>query len=225
VDVTLQQALETIRRGAGVAITWPGMLAVFASTVIAAAGWQRRQRSMRRERQVQFADSMPPDRSAGGALDAAAEAVAVLRRLQNLATEQLVTLEMAIEPGLAIQADQRALREILAELVRSVIERSPCGRILLTAALLDGSVHITVSDDGPGADGQILLMRLRGTERLIALQGGSMEIDARQGEGATVIVRLPAICASRHATTADRHDAFSARRATEQKCRADNVAH
>jgi hypothetical protein len=80
---------------------------------------------------------------------------------------------MAVHPGLAIQADQRAFREILGDLVRRSIEQSPCGRILLTAAWLDGCVRLSVSDDGPGADGATEFTRLRGAERLVALQGGS----------------------------------------------------
>jgi hypothetical protein len=77
-------------------------------------------------------------------LDVAAEAEAVLQGLQNLAARQLVRLEVAVQPGLAIVGDQRAFRETLGELARSAIEQSPCGCVLLTAGRVGCCVHASV---------------------------------------------------------------------------------
>jgi signal transduction histidine kinase len=115
----------------------------------------------------------------------------VLRGSQSLAMDHLVRLEMAVQPGLTVRVDQHAFRVILQELVRTAIEQSPCGCVLLTATRVGCRVHASVSDDGPEADGASRLARLRHAEGIVALQGGSMEINARAGEGTTVTVRLP----------------------------------
>ena len=100
-------------------------------------------------------------------------------------------------PASSVRTDPRALRQILGDLVSRAIEQSPCGRVLLVAAHVGGRVQITVSDDGPHPDRALQASRLRPAERLAALQGATMEIDARAGQGTTVVLRLPAGVTSR----------------------------
>lgn len=199
--MTLHQAASAFWRMAGQAVLWWGVLAVFASGAIAAAGWRGRQRSLElpsRSLSERFAGRRAA--RAGEILDVADEAGLVLRQSQDVAARQLSMLEMAIEPDLTVRADRRAFQDILGDVVHRAIEQSPCGRILLTAGRIGGFVHVAVSDDGPGTGGAIRLTRLRDAESLVTLQGGSIELDARPGEGTTVIVRLPAGRTSQDAT-------------------------
>jgi hypothetical protein len=59
--------------------------------------------------------------------------------------------------------------------------------------------------------------RLRPVERLAALQGATMEIDARVGQGTTVVLRLPAgVTGRRPGIEADALDPASARAMAER---------
>ncbi len=132
---------------------------------------------------------------------------------------------MAVQPGLVIRTDQRPFREILGDLVRRAIEQSPCGCVLLTAARIGSQVHVSVSDDASAADGAIRLTRLGDAERLVALQGGSMDINSRPGEGTTVTIRLPGSDASGSDANGDGPDPASARAVARNKSEANNIAH
>jgi two-component system, cell cycle sensor histidine kinase PleC len=171
-----------------------GLLALTVSAVAVIAGWSRRREVL----EVQ-GNPLVPARIALGqaplaadALDVAAEAAALLALFEGFATQRFVALELAVQPGLAVRADPRALREILGDLVRRGIEQSPCGRVLLAAAHVGGRVQITVSDDGRQIDRAAQASRLRPAQRLAALQGATMDFDVRKGQGTTVVVRWPA---------------------------------
>jgi hypothetical protein len=98
-----------------------------------------------------------------------------------------------------VRTDARALREIVGDLVSHAIEQSPCGRVLLGAAHIGGRVQITVSDEAAHSDRALRASELRPAERLAALQGATLEIDARPGQGTTVVLRLPAAASGRNA--------------------------
>lgn len=204
----LHQTLQTIWRLAGQAVLCSSVLGVLLAGGIAVAIWRRSRRSLKRQGPPRLPAQFPLEQAAlqHSVLHVAAEAAAVLQGLQNLATQQFVRLEMAIQPGLAMVGDQRAFRETLGELARSAIEQAPCGCVLLTAARVGCRVHVSVLDDGPGADTATRLTRLRHAQLLVALQGGSLEINARPGEGTTVIVRLPGSDPGVSVTEADRLD-------------------
>jgi hypothetical protein len=225
--VTLHQALQAFWRVAGEAILWSSALVVMLCVVIALAAWRRGQHSPQREgpppldvqRWLEVAVLQR------GVLDLATEAEAVLESLQSVAMRQRVRLEMALEPGLAIMGDQRAFRETLAEIARGAIQQSPCGCVLLTAARTGGRVHASVSDDGPGTDKAMRLRRLRDVRRLVALQGGCLEINVRPGEGTTVTVHLPGSDPGDNATDDNRLDPDGIRTRCENRYGADNIAH
>jgi hypothetical protein len=58
-----------------------------------------------------------------------------------------------------------------------------------------------VCDDGAGADSNEQAGMLRAAERLAALHGATMEVDARAGQGTTVVVRLPVAGTARRGAT------------------------
>ncbi len=130
--------------------------------------------------------------SAGSmALAVEQEARSVLQELSPAAREGLVRLEIAVQSGLEVRADPRVYRDVLAGLLRHAIAQAPGGRVLLTAARHGGRVQVAVVDDGAGSDPRAQQSSLRDSERLIALQGGTLEINSRPGEGTTVVARWP----------------------------------
>jgi hypothetical protein len=176
------------------ALVLPGVLLAFTvSAVLLAAGWQRRRDILTRQGQRNPANRFELGQTpfASGVLDLATEARAVLQRFEALAAQHFVDLELAVQPGLKVRADPRVLREILSDLTTHAIEQSSCGRVLLGAVQSGGRVQISVSDAGSGADRATQASRLRPAERLAALQGATMEVDARANQGTTVILRLP----------------------------------
>ena len=80
---------------------------------------------------------------------------------------------------------------VLSELVGSAMHHAPCGRVLLSAIRLGGRVQIAVIDDGDGPAAAVQEAALRDMAQLVALQGGTIDVESRRGEGTTVLVRLP----------------------------------
>lgn len=191
--MTLWHGLSGIIFDAQVLILPVAMLTLAVSALVVVSGWNRRRDLLIRQGQPASGGRFELGQMAfeSGMLDVAAEANAVLRQFESLAAGQFVVLELAVQPDLGVRADPRAFREILADLVRTAIEQSPCGRVLLGAAKFAGRVQITVSDDGAAADRGLRISRLRTAERLAALHGATMEVDARAGQGTTVFLRLP----------------------------------
>ena len=118
-----------------------------------------------------------------------AEARAVLAGLKDLALRQLVRFELAVEPGLAIDADEQALRAVLTELIAHAARRAAGGRVLLAAARMGRFAEIAVCDDGRG--GREGLEEDLGRARQLATELGGV-LEARPGdEGTTVTLRVP----------------------------------
>ncbi len=188
----LNLLLSTLDGAAGAALP-VAIVALTASGLVIVSGWNRRREWLARQGQRLDGNRFELGQTpfAAGDLDVAAEARDVMRQLDSLAARLLVDLEYAIQPQLAVRADRRAFREILSDIMTTAIEQAPCGHVLLGAAQTGGRVHITVSDDGEKPNREMRLSRLRSAERLAALQGATMEVDVRQGQGTTVFFRLP----------------------------------
>jgi len=192
----LPQGMWVFLDWAAVAIVPTTVAALFASAGLVLGGWWRQRDIVQRQTPApagEHADvAQPPSH---GMPDLGAEASAVLRSCETLAAQRLVTLEVAVQPRLSVQADPRAVRQIIADLVAHAIEQAPCGHVLLGAARVGNRVQISVSDDGAGCDCVLQAGQLRAAERLAALQGAALEISPIAGQGTTVIVRLPAAAA------------------------------
>ncbi len=169
------------------------LLALTVSVIFVAAGWRARRVLQLRQGGHQTSNrfELGQTRFASGLMDVAAEVSSVLRQFEGLAAQNFVALDVAIQPRLAVRADARVFREIVGDLVAHAIGQSPCGRVLLGAGRSGGRVQVTVCDDGPGVDRGLQASKLRPAERLAALQGATMEVDARAGQGTTVVLRLP----------------------------------
>jgi signal transduction histidine kinase len=131
-------------------------------------------------------------------LDVASEIRTVLSRLEQRARAHHVRLKIAVQPGLVTRAEVGIFRQALSDLIEHALQRSPGGEVLVTAGRHGGRVQVGVSDAGvtdpPPGEGA-----LRATSQLLALHGGTLELDPHPGEGLTAIMRLPearAVCAT-----------------------------
>jgi PAS domain S-box-containing protein len=139
-----------------------------------------------------------------------------VRMLSERAESKHVKLESRIVPDLPpIRADERALRQILINLMFNAVKFTHMGgRVMVTADMApDGSLRLRVDDTGVGIAADDIAKvfdrfsqigdaytRLQGgtglglhvSRKLIELHQGTIEIDSTPGTGTTVTVLLPA---------------------------------
>jgi signal transduction histidine kinase len=139
-----------------------------------------------------------------------------LRLLGDKATKSNLTLRTRIpEPHPLVRADERAMKQILLNLLSNSVKFTPPGGVIEVAVELadNGDLLVTVADSGVGFDladlpralapfGQIdstLTRRYQGTglglplvNSLTQLHGGRLEIDSKLNAGTRITVRLPA---------------------------------
>jgi hypothetical protein len=151
----------------------------------------------------------PPDRTDAGPvapaaqwLELAPELRHALSRAAGAASHLRVVLDSAVQPGLALQTDRRALRAALDGMLEQAMQAAAGGKVLLTGRRDGWMIELAVLDDGPGTDAEIRRGALRPVDSAIALQGGSLEISAVAAEGTTMRLRLPAPAAARVAPSA-----------------------
>jgi PAS domain S-box-containing protein len=139
-----------------------------------------------------------------------------MRMLAERAESKNVKLESRVAPDLPpVRADERALRQILINLMFNAVKFTHMGgRVMVTAdTAADGSLRLRVDDTGVGiaADDMAKVFdrfsqigdaytRLQGgtglglhvSRKLVELHQGTIEIDSTPGTGTTVTVLLPA---------------------------------
>ncbi len=124
-------------------------------------------------------------------LDVEGEVRAAVARAAAVASRNLTRVEIAVQSGLAVRFSPTAVRAALDGLVTSALGDPSCGWVLLSAARQAGWVRIAISDDAVATATTVREATLRHVGSLVAMQGGSMQIDVRPGEGTTVALRLP----------------------------------
>jgi signal transduction histidine kinase len=111
--------------------------------------------------------------------------------LLPLAHANSVQMQLAVSQLIKVRVDPDALRFALRATIHTAIRATPGGQVLVTAVVNGGRLHIRIVDDGTGADQNSRESLAREASDLIALQGGSIMIEARRGRGTTVTMRLP----------------------------------
>lgn len=152
-----------------------------------------------------------------GVFDAREAVQAAMRLLRVQADGANVQLRGVLPPGeLEVDADRRALKQIVLNLVSNALKFTPRGgQVTVTAHGYDGVLEIIVADTGVGISPEDLErlgrpyeqaggveQRARGTglglslvRAFAKLHGGEMTIESRLGAGTSVVVRLPVLLA------------------------------
>lgn len=147
---------------------------------------------------------------AHGTVDLAAVAAEAVVMLESTAEEGGVSIELDAPEPLAARGQERAVIQILVNLMVNAIRHSPRGgAIRLSFVRTAGTASVTVSDQGPGiapGDEQRIFERFeRGhpkqggtglglaiSRRLARSMGGDVTLDSAPGEGARFTLTLPA---------------------------------
>nr|WP_233243191.1 MULTISPECIES: HAMP domain-containing sensor histidine kinase [unclassified Caulobacter] len=150
-----------------------------------------------------------------GVFDAREAVQAAMRLLRVQADGAGVQLRGVLPPGdLEVDADRRALKQIVLNLISNALKFTPRGgQVTVTADGYDGVLEIVVADTGVGISPEDLErlgrpyeqaggvdQRARGTglglslvRAFAKLHGGEMHIESRLGAGTSVSVRLPVL--------------------------------
>ena len=141
-----------------------------------------------------------------------------IRVVSTRASEKRLAIEAEVEPGIRLNADRRALKQITLNLLSNAVKFTPDGGAVAVQGRLRGkAVIIGIKDNGIGIPRQALQKLGRPFEQvesqltkrhqgsglglaiaksLVELHGGAMRIRSRLGRGTLVIVRLPADAAA-----------------------------
>jgi len=152
-----------------------------------------------------------------GVFDAREAVQAAMRLLRVQADGAGVQLRGVLPPAdLEVDADRRALKQIVLNLISNALKFTPRGgSVTVTADGYDGVLEIVVADTGVGISPEDLErlgrpyeqaggvdQRARGTglglslvRAFAKLHGGEMHIESRLGAGTSVSVRLPVLLA------------------------------
>jgi signal transduction histidine kinase len=137
---------------------------------------------------------------------AAADLEAALRQavesVAAAARSRWVRLELAVAMRMTVPMSPGVLQTALRDTLLTVIDAVPGGQVLVTAATFGSHLHICITDDGPGKDQQVREASMRQTEASIALQGGSIIVEAQPGRGTSILIRLPMPAAADQETSA-----------------------
>ncbi|MBQ2895075.1 MAG: HAMP domain-containing histidine kinase, partial [Oscillospiraceae bacterium] len=116
----------------------------------------------------------------------------------KVAENKGVHMDIVMEEGLWVLADEQEMRQILINLINNSIKAMPSGGcVAVTGSVTAGGVSITVEDNGPGMDEAQLERALQGgdggqglpiVQRLVTANGGTLSFDTAPGSGTRAIL-------------------------------------
>jgi hypothetical protein len=177
----------------------------------ALAAWRRRRPTQATD--VQFSRPIAPAarpvmRSAVaspcGATCVDLETHTALTALNGYARSRFVELQVAVEPGLVVQADPADYRACLRNLLLAAIGRASSG-VLVTAMRQAEGIEIAVLDDGTVPAGVRSYGSTLGADGSFVSVGGTARTDYHPQRGTTVRLRLPRSAGVTVASDADAH--------------------
>jgi signal transduction histidine kinase len=154
--------------------------------------------------------SMSEDPSHGQqTIDLSALAAEAVVMLESTAGDRKVTIEIEAHAPLPASGEERAVIQILVNLIGNAVRHSPeGGTVTIACARTSGTASVTVSDEGPGisaADQQRIFERFERADqreggtglglaisrRLARSMGGDVTVDSSPGAGANFTLTLP----------------------------------
>jgi glucose-6-phosphate-specific signal transduction histidine kinase len=124
-------------------------------------------------------------------LDLEVEVRAVLKRFRPQARNRSVAITFAIQPGVTVTVNKMTLRRALARLVAMAIRRTPHGAILVSGRADLSAVRLTVLDDSSAINTPTPRLGLEATFQALALQGCTLTINGRAGQGVVATLVMP----------------------------------
>ncbi len=143
---------------------------------------------------------------------------AVGRAVQDIAAtakEKRISVAVAVEPEIAIEADPAAVERILMTLLRNAVKFAPeGGAVEIGAEAIADRIYFYVEDNGPGVAAEdierlgrpfeqgdaVMANGMKGSglglaiaNSLVELHGGTLRLASRTGEGAVAVVALPRV--------------------------------
>ena len=152
---------------------------------------QQRRRQRRLLGQRRWTEKQEPSASGPRLLDTKSEVLAAVRQVEDLARHRKVRMQVAVQSDLAVWAEPVGFRRALNGLLENAIGQAPCGKIMIGGMRQGGRIQIAVLDDGDGEDGVEQQAVLRWAERIVRLNGGTLEIESRHEVGTLVVLRMP----------------------------------
>ena len=133
--------------------------------------------------------------------------------VRERATNNRVQLSLELAPDAdGVRGDERRVRQIVFNILSNAVKFTPAGgRVSVTTARVDGEVHVSVSDTGPGvapADQTRIFEEFQQTDvgveqregtglglalskRLVELHGGRIWVESEPGHGSRFVFTLP----------------------------------
>lgn len=163
----------------------------FSAATRMSVRWFRR-RLLNRRPSVETAQLLPRETPAlpDGLLDVDAEARAVAGDFANLASQRGMRIQLAVEEGLTVRIARERLHELLGAMLTHAIHGMFAGHILIGAMRHAGRIQLAVIDGAGDVDAVTQQAELQFAMQLAALQGATLEVDVRRGEGTTLLLRL-----------------------------------
>lgn len=121
-------------------------------------------------------------------IDVSALAADVLSSVRTRASAKGVTVRASVEPpGLAIDADPTALRQVLTNLVDNAVRHTSAGEVVVEARASNGGVKVSVRDTGVGIRAEHLA---RIFERFYRVDTARSREDGGTGLGLAIVKHL-----------------------------------